>query len=330
MARIDQDHAPAASAPTSTDPARDGALARLIRHRVPIIAAFVLVSAALAVFLGVPPRPYVIMWITVLVWLVCVGNPHGIARFTMAWIPLLVILTGYDLVRSFTPDLIPRAVTEPQLRFDEFVFGGTVPTVTLQNWLNPGNDPHIWDYFVWAFYLSHFVLTPCFAIYLYIFDRARFRRYAWVLLTVCVAGFATYFLLPATPPWYASEHSPHLLEPTVRVVQRVWANLGFSGPAKVFAGEGKDVANPVAALPSLHAAWPMVILLFVWKTAPRGRWLMVAYQCAMAFVLVYGAEHYVSDILLGYLYAVVAFVVVNRLITRYDARRSATPVPAPT
>ena len=114
----------------------------------------------------------------------------------------------------------------------------------------------------------------------------------------------------------------------MRVVQEVWANLGFSGPAKVFAGEGTNVANPVAALPSLHAAWPMVILLFVWKTAPRGRWLMVGYQLAMAFVLVYGGEHYVSDILLGYLYAVVAFVVVNRLVTRYDARRGASTATA--
>jgi membrane-associated phospholipid phosphatase len=38
----------------------------------------------------------------------------------------------------------------------------------------------------------------------------------------------------------------------------------------------------------------------------------------MLFVLVYGAEHYVSDILLGWLYAVVIFLVVNRIL---DSKR---------
>ena len=44
----------------------------------------------------------------------------------------------------------------------------------------------------------------------------------------------------------------------------VWANLGFDDAAKVFAGDAK-LANPVAALPSLHAAWPFMMLLFLWN-----------------------------------------------------------------
>jgi PAP2 superfamily len=317
MARLDQDPAPTTA---SSNAPTDSIVGRLVRYRRPIVAGFVLVSVVLAALLGVPERPYVLMWATVLAWLVCAGQSHPIARFVIDWLPVLVILTGYDLVRSFAPDLIPRAVTEPQLRFDEIVFGGEAPTVTLQNWLKPSNDPHVWDYFVWAFYLSHFVVTPCFATYLYVTDRARFRRYSWCLLTVCVAGFATYFILPATPPWLASRQGD--LQHTVRVVQKVWASLGFAGPARVFNG-AKDLANPVAALPSLHAAWPMTMLLFIWNRAPRGRWVLAAYNACMVFILVYGAEHYVSDILLGYLYAIVIFLVVNRLIDRHDARQRA-------
>jgi membrane-associated phospholipid phosphatase len=43
----------------------------------------------------------------------------------------------------------------------------------------------------------------------------------------------------------------------------------------------------------------------------------------MVFVLVYGAEHYVSDILLGWLYATVVFVAWSR----YWARRDHATVP---
>lgn len=282
-------------------------------HRAPVVGAFLATSIGAAVAFGVPERQYLWIWLLAALLLTCAHNPNPVARVVIDWIPVLVILAGYDFIRGFASDLIPRAVIEPQLRFDEILFGGTAPTVLFQNWLNPGKKPHPWDYLVFLFYLSHFVVTPCFALYLYLRDRPRFRRFAMVILTVSLAAFATYFILPAVPPWYASRHGD--LEPTVRVVQKVWAYLGASGPAKVFNGNA-ELANPVAALPSLHAAWPCLMLLFVWRRAPRSRWLVLAYNLAMVFVLVYGAEHYVSDIMLGWLYAVVIFLVVNRVLDR--------------
>jgi len=110
----------------------------------------------------------------------------------------------------------------------------------------------------------------------------------------------------------------------VRVVQVVWAKLGIGGAADAFAGRNTNVANPVAALPSLHAAWPFLLLLFTWRRAPRARWIVVAYNAVMVFVLVYGSEHYVSDILLGYLYAAIGFVVVNRFLDWRDQARATT------
>jgi hypothetical protein len=285
----------------------------LTDHRVPVVGAFLATSIGAAVAFGVPERQYLWIWLLVAMLLVCAYNPNRVAVVVIDWIPVLIILAGYDFIRGFAGDLIPRTIIEPQLRFDEIVFGGTAPTVLFQDWLNPGRKPHPWDYFVFLFYLSHFVVTPCFALYLYRRDRERFRRYAMVILTVSLAAFATYFIFPAAPPWYASRQGD--LEPTVRVVQRVWAYLGASGPAKVFNGDA-DLANPVAALPSLHAAWPFLLLLFVWRRAPRGRWVALAYNFAMLFVLVYGAEHYVSDILLGWLYAVVIFLMVHRILDK--------------
>ena len=47
--------------------------------------------------------------------------------------------------------------------------------------------------------------------------------------------------------------------------------------------------------------------------------MVLAYNVAMWFVLVYGSEHYVSDIMLGWVYAIVAFIVVNRVIDRRQA-----------
>jgi membrane-associated phospholipid phosphatase len=179
---------------------------------------------------------------------------------------------------------------------------------------------HWWDYIVWLGYLSHFATSLTLAMYLYLADRARFRRFAAMFVTVSVAGFVTYFIIPAVPPWLASRQGA--LAHTSRVVHDVWGSLGLPGIAKVFNGSAQ-LANPVAALPSLHAAWPFLLLLFFWPTAPRGRWVLVAYNLFMMFVLVYGAEHYVSDLLLGWCYAAVVFWAWNR----YWARRPPADVP---
>jgi membrane-associated phospholipid phosphatase len=80
--------------------------------------------------------------------------------------------------------------------------------------------------------------------------------------------------------------------------------------------------NRVAAVPSLHAATALLIAMIFWSRTVRWRWLLVVYPLAMAVSLVYLGEHYVSDILLGWLYAVLVFVFGGRLYDRWTARRA--------
>jgi membrane-associated phospholipid phosphatase len=87
--------------------------------------------------------------------------------------------------------------------------------------------------------------------------------------------------------------------------------------------KGAAYSNPVAAIPSLHAAIPMMLVLFFW---PRVRWwvraVLLAYALSMALTLVYSGEHYVIDVLLGWAYAGLAVLAVSRFyaVTRRDQR----------
>jgi hypothetical protein len=289
------------------------------RGRIPVLVGFVSVSAVLlATRSSIPDRPYLLLWLLALILIVAWGNPNRYARFAIDWFPVLVIAAGYDLVRSRAPSLVPRAITAPQRDVDEAIFGGTAPTVRLQDWLVDRGTPHWWDYPAWLMYLSHFVVTPAVAVWLYLRHRVWFHRYAILILTVSVCGFVTYFVVPAVPPWLASRNGD--LASTTRVVHAVWESIGFERAAEVFNGDAR-LANPVAALPSLHAAWPFMTLLFLWNKIGRWRWLLAAYNVLMVTVLVYGAEHYFSDVLLGWVYATVVFVVVSRILDRRDARR---------
>ena len=242
---------------------------------------------------------------------------HGVL---VEWLPFALILWAYDLLRGLADDLWSSAHVVPQLRADEILAGGTAPTVWLQERLWHGAGALQWyDYASWVVYVSYFLSTYLVAAALWFFAPDRFRRYVAVVALLAMMGFATYALFPAAPPWMASE-SGHL-EPTTRLVGYVWSEIPIAHFNSLFE-RGSQYANPVAAVPSLHAAYTMLIALFFWRSAGRGRGLLALYPVAMTFALVYTAEHYVVDVLLGWVYAVAAFVAVAagaRLLARRRA-----------
>jgi membrane-associated phospholipid phosphatase len=109
------------------------------------------------------------------------------------------------------------------------------------------------------------------------------------------------------------------------VVPTVWATVHWANVDAVFE-TGSRYANDVAAMPSLHAAYSLLVVLFLWDLAPaRLRWVRPAlalYPLAMAFALVYGAEHYVVDIVAGWAYAVAAYAAVTGTARRLAQTRS--------
>ncbi len=131
-------------------------------------------------------------------------------------------------------------------------------------------------------------------------------------------GYITYVLYPAMPPWMASQ-TGHLA-PTVRIIPLVWDHVGLHQAAALFTG-GNRFDNNIAAMPSLHAAYPMLICLFFWRDAKAWlRVLLVCYVLAMAFAVVYGAEHFVIDVFVGWIYAAATFVFGSKLLDRWAAR----------
>jgi hypothetical protein len=239
-------------------------------------------------------------------------------RLVLEWSPFIGFLLVYDLLRGVADSVFAPHVW-PQLRVDEWLFAGTVPTVWLQQHLWHGDhDLRWWDYAAWGVYLTHFFGTLVVAGLLWLWWHDRFLRYAAMVATLAALGFATYVLFPAVPPWLASEDG--FLEPTTRLVPIVWSHIPIEHFSTLFE-KGRHYANDVAAVPSLHAAYALLITLYLWRLVPRwARVPLALYPLAMSWALVYSAEHYVSDCLLGWVYAVAAYLAVNAVADRWPAR----------
>jgi hypothetical protein len=279
---------------------------------------------------GLPlSRDRLLMWILLGLLAFSLTNVRGWFRSVLLeWLPFAVILWAYDLLRGQADGLFFSAHVTPQLRAEEFLFGGTAPTVTLQRHLwNGFFDIHWYDYATWLVYVSYFLATYVVAAFLWFIARERFRKYVVMVSVVAMMGFATYALFPAAPPWMASELGE--LEPTTRLIGVVWSHIPIGNFNSLFE-KGEQYSNQVAAVPSLHGAYTLLVTLILWPIVKSwwGRVLLALYPVAMAFALVYSSEHYFVDILLGWLYTLIAYFAVNRLfqlLAERRERRAAVP-----
>jgi PAP2 superfamily len=294
---------------------------RMLRWGGPVVYAIALGITLWAD--GLPlSRDRLLMWILLGLLAFSLTNVRGwIRSVVLEWIPFAVILWAYDLLRGQADGLFFETHVMPQLRADEIMFGGTAPAVTLQEHLWDGFlHIHWYDYATWVVYVSYFLGTYLVAAFLWWINRPLFRRYVVMVSVLALMGFTTYALFPAAPPWLASELG--VLEPTTRSIGVIWGHIPIAHFNTLFE-RGSEYANAVAAVPSLHAAYTLLISLVLWRVAPRwGRVLLALYPWAMAFALVYTAEHYFVDILLGWVYCAVAYLAVDRVAERLAARRA--------
>ena len=252
---------------------------------------------------GIPvQRDLVILWVCGALACACIGrHPREMLQLIVDWLPMVIVLGAYDFTRGAADKLGIGVHFLPMIDFDKFVFFGQTPTEWLQHHLY---DPHVlsaWNVFFTLVYTSYFIVPFALAGWLWVHDRREYLRFAKRLVTLAVAGVLTYVLFPAAPPWMAGQEG--LLHDVVRTTSEGWRIIGVG--TSILFDEGQSSVNLVAAVPSLHSAFTMLVALFVW---PRVRWrrarpLLLLYPAAMGLTLMATGEHYFFDVLAGWWFA---------------------------
>ncbi|MBN9619996.1 MAG: phosphatase PAP2 family protein, partial [Actinobacteria bacterium] len=109
--------------------------------------------------------------------------------------------------------------------------------------------------------------------------------------------------------------------PVGRLSARGWTWLHLGNVKNVVAQAQDGGSNPVAAMPSLHTAFAVLVAIAL-VTRLRSKWrhVVVLYPVVMGLTLVYTGEHYVLDVLAGAGYALAVHVAVSR----WEAGRATT------
>jgi hypothetical protein len=266
------------------------------------------------------------------------------------WLPFALVLVVYDLSRGAATLIGRPTLWELQPAVDRWMFFGVLPTVWLQEHLKMPKPPW-WEMVISTIYMSFFILPYAVAGMLWLRSRDDWKAFVRRFIALSFASLAIYAVVPAAPPWAAARctaaevaggpsgpacmfrpsagvpiggllggmHVSHAgANPLVeRISTRGWGNLHL-GSARALLDEGQASVNLVAAIPSLHAALSAMVAAFVWRRLQR-KWrpLLAAYVVTMAFALVYSAEHYVIDIVLGWALAAAVMVIVGHLESRW-------------
>jgi membrane-associated phospholipid phosphatase len=290
--------------------------------RVGVPALWLILSAVMVATVGVPTsHDLVFAWFALGIAAFSVADlRRKFARFVIEWSPFMGVLFVYDRLRGFADGILVRPRELPQIRLEAALFGRPVPTVWLQSHLwHGGSDLRWWDYATWFVYLTHFLATLIVAAILWRWAHEHFARFATMVCVLAFAAFTTYVLYPAVPPWMAAQHGS--LGEANRTVKVVWPHVPIAHYGSLFE-KGQHYANNVAAMPSLHAGYSLLLALFLWRLVPRWvRPILAVYPPAMAFTLVYGGEHYVVDCLAGWLYALATYAAVEYVFERRAQRR---------
>jgi len=84
--------------------------------------------------------------------------------------------------------------------------------------------------------------------------------------------------------------------------------------------------NPVAAMPSIHAAFPLMIFFFLFKWNKKVGLAIIPYVLGVWFAVIYLGEHYFIDVAMGALYATVIFIIVEKITNRAKAKIAISPL----
>lgn len=225
------------------------------------------------------------------------------------FVPFVGLLLVYESFRGIVPHLNTHVNFMWMPNVDKLLFFGQLPTVWLQQQLWHGHVQWF-DLVLYVTYMLHFVLPFALAFVVWRLREKHYWHYMTSYLTASFAGFLTFLAFPAAPPWMASDRG--LIQHIDRISSSVWSALGIHDFPSVY---NKIAPNPVAAVPSLHAAYATLFAIFAFKLfKTRWRYLSLLYPAFIYFGTVYQGEHYAIDEILGGVYAVGAYLAAPYII----------------
>jgi len=223
--------------------------------------------------------------------------------FYKDWFVFLSFIYLFDTMRGIIYILTCRLNLPVHMLYvikgEQFLFG-EVPSAALQKALLDPNHFTWFEKTLTIIHGTHFIAFLGVGLLIWLHRRQFFPAFKKAFYAVIFLGVLGYGIIPTAPPWIASKFFgvlPNLLRFNAEIYNMSIPDItsGFN-------------TNPIAAMPSLHTAFPVLCSFILWKLYRWKAVPFIAYTLTVIFTIIYTGDHYVLDILAGSLLAFLCFV----------------------
>lgn len=242
-------------------------------------------------------------------------------KFVLGFVFFWLFWIIYDGMRAYPNFMVNTIHIIEPYNLEKFLFpisdGNTIMTPNEYFYANPNK---LSDFLSGLFYLTWVPLPMAYCLYLFFTDKVMLLRFSATFLFANFIGFAIYYIYPAAPPWYLEYHGTTIdFDIPGNAAQLLRFDDLINYP--IFANMYNKNANVFAAIPSLHAAYPVVLLYFGLKK--RHKWLSVLFAIDVIgiwYAAVYSMHHYIIDVILGSFCAIIAIFVFDYILMKTKIR----------
>jgi len=242
-------------------------------------------------------------------------------KFVLGFVFFWLFWILYDAMRVYPNYMVNDIHISEPYNLEKALFGiSTEAGILTPNEYLYQHSHKVLDFLSGIFYLTWVPLPMAYCIYLFFTDRKMLLQFSATFLFTNLVGFVIYYLYPAAPPWYVFYYG---WETNFDIPGNAAQLLRFDQIIQypLFASMYNKNANVFAAIPSLHAAYPVVLLYFGLKK--RHKWLSLLFAIDVLgiwFAAVYSMHHYIIDVILGSFCAIIAIFVFDYVLLKTKIR----------
>ena len=206
----------------------------------------------------------------------------------------------YDSLRVYPNYMVNPVNIESLYNLEKSIFGFQTPEGFLTpNEYAKANSNQFLDVLAPSFYLCWVPLPMLFVIYLFFTDRSTMARFTSAFLLINIVGLIIYYIYPAAPPWYVEEHGFKFIEGTPGSAARLLRFDDYFN-VSIFKDMYEKNGNVFAAIPSLHSAFPVLLVYYALKKKMfKVSIFFFIILAGIWFAAVYTNHHYIIDVFLG-------------------------------
>jgi len=254
----------------------------------------------------------------VVLWLGSFYTNQKSRQFIKSFSFFLIFWILYDSMRVFPNYEFNTVHIQQPYVIEKWLFGfiDNGILVTPNEYFLTHNNA-FFDFLSGFFYINWMPVPIGFGVYLYLTNKTLFIHYAMAFLLVNIVGFSLYYVYPAAPPWYVQQYGFDLHIDVLGSragLERFDRLIGFP----IFEGIYNKNANVLAAMPSLHSAYPVIVLYYSFKKKIKApmKVLFIVFLLGIWFSAVYSSHHYIIDVIMGVLVSILVLVVFDKFSTQ--------------